>query len=216
MTSLAAVLLSWLLLYKYTLLFGVFFLSALALPLPGNTLLLASGAFASQGYMSYSVALATVLLGNVLGDVAGYTLAVMYGDDILRKLRIKHAYLNVIERYVASHPRMTIFISRFGGTLDPLVNILSGLGGVSFKTFLLFDLLGNLVSLTLVISAGYYLGDYWQNFSDVVTTTGWIIFAILTTGAILVIFRRQIGLSELSAVKRLRRFMRRSIGKYGE
>jgi membrane-associated protein len=216
MTSIAAILLSWLLLYKYTLLFGVFFLSALALPLPGNTLLLASGAFASQGYMNYPLALVTVLLGNVLGDVAGYVLAVIYGDDVIRKLRIKHAYLSAIERYVAHHPRMTIFVSRFAGTLDPIVNILSGLGEVSFKTFLIFDVLGNFVSLTAVISAGYYLGDYWQTFSGVFATAGWIIFAILTAAAILVIFRRQIGFSEFTLIKTIRRRMHKFVDRYSE
>ncbi len=214
MTSLAAMLLSWLLLYKYTLLFGVFFLSALALPLPGNTLLLATGAFASQGYMSYPLALAVVLLGNILGDVAGYALAAIYGDDVIRKLHIKRSYISSVEKYVAHHPRVTIFISRFAGSLDPVVNILSGLGEVSFKTFLIFDILGNFVSLTAVISVGYYLGDYWQTFSGVFATTGWIIFAVLTAGAILVIFRKQIGFSELSFVKRTRHYIRRIIQKY--
>jgi membrane-associated protein len=216
MTSFAAVLLSWLLLYKYTLLFGVFFLSALALPLPGNTLLLATGAFASQGYMNYPLAFASVILGNVLGDVSGYALAAFYGDDVVRKLRIKRSYLNAVERYVAHHPRVTIFISRFAGTLDPVVNILSGLGEVSFKTFFVFDMLGNFVSLGAVISAGYYLGDYWQTFSGIIETAGWIVFAAITAGAILVIFRRRIGLSESSLLKQLRHQARQFMRKYGE
>ncbi len=209
MSSIAAILLSWLLLYKYALLFGVFFLSALALPLPGNTLLFATGAFASQGYMDYSLALGAVFLGNVLGDVAGYVLAARYGDRFIRKLRIKRASLHQMESYVAKHPRMTIFLSRFGGTLDPVVNILSGLGDVSFKTFLIFDGIGNIASLWVVITAGFYFGDYWQTFSGIVSTLGWIIFAILSIVAIVVIFRRQVKGSEHAIVAELRKRARK-------
>jgi membrane protein DedA with SNARE-associated domain len=192
MISVASVLLSWLLLYKYALLFGVFFLSALALPLPGNTLLLASGAFASQGYMNYWFVLSTVLVGNVLGDMVGYVLAAYYGERIVHRLRIKRSHLDAMQRYVVRHPRTTIFLSRFGGMLDPAVNILCGLGEVSFKTFFVFDLLGNLASLGAVLTMGYYLGDYWQSFSGLIATVGWIIFAVLATLALLLIFRRQL------------------------
>ncbi len=216
MTSLAVVLLSWLLLYKYALLFGVYFLSALALPLPGNTLLLASGAFASQGYMSYPLAFLSAMLGNVVGDVSGFLLADIYGERVVEKLRIKRSYLDGVEKYVNRHPRSMIILSRFGGTLDPVVNIIAGLGDVSLKTFLVFDVIGNLASLWVVITAGYYLGDYWQSFSGVATTVGWIVFALLATGGILVIFRRQIGLSESSFVKQFRHRVRKFIRMYGE
>lgn len=213
MTAIFGVLLSWLLLYKYALLFGVFFLSALALPLPGNTLLLATGAFASQGYMNFPLAFLTVLVANVAGDVAGFVLADLYGQRVVEKLRIKRSYLEGMEKYVSRHPRATIFLSRFGGTLDPVVNILSGLGEVSLRTFLIFDVLGNAVSLFLVITAGYYLGDYWQSFSGVVSTIGWIIFALLAAAGIMIIFRRQIGLSESRFVLRARSHVRRFMKK---
>ena len=211
MSSIFAVLLSWLLLYKYTLLFGVFFLSALALPLPGNTLLLATGAFASQGYMSFWLSLLSVLLGNVAGDIAGFVLADIYGEKVIEKMRIKRSYLTGMERYVTRHPRITIVLSRFGGTLDPVVNILCGLGEVSLKTFIIFDIIGNFISLFIVITVGYYLGDYWQSFSGVVSTIGWIIFALLALLGIAVIFRHQIGIPEWRIVRSIRRRIRRFI-----
>jgi membrane protein DedA with SNARE-associated domain len=214
MTSFAAILLSWLLLYKYALLFGVFFLSALALPLPGNTLLLASGAFASQGYMSYSLALMSVMLGNVLGDITGFILADRYGERVAERLRIKRSYLESVEKYVNRHPRTMIVLSRFGGTLDPIVNIIAGLGDISFKTFLVFDVIGNLASLWIVITTGFYLGDYWQSFSGVASIIGWIVFALLAACGILVIFRKQIGLSELTFIKRIKHRMRQFLRRY--
>ena len=209
MTTIAAALLSWLLLYKYTLLFGVFFLSALARPLPGNTLLFATGAFASQGYMSYWVALLVALVGNVLGDVAGYALAAYYGDDVIRRLHIKRTYLAAVERYVANHPRVTIVLSRFGGSLDPVVNVLCGLGEVSIQTFIVFDIIGNLASLLMVLTAGYYFGDYWQTFSSFVSIIGWIAFVALAAAGLTVAFRKRLHITE----PRFLRGMRQRLGR---
>lgn len=216
MTSLIGILLSWLLLYKYLLLFGIFFLSALALPLPGNTLLLASGAFASQGYMNFWLAFSATLLANVLGDVAGYLLTVHYGERVIDKMRLKRSYLRAMENFVARHPRSTIVISRFGGTLDPVVNVLSGLGDVSFRTFIAFDVIGNFCSLLIVITAGYYLGDNWQSFSGIFSTIGWFLFTLLAAFGVLVIFRRQIGLSEMRFMKHLKTRIRRILERLNE
>ena len=49
MSSILSPLLSFLLLYKYVGLLVFTFADAVILPLPGNTILLATGAFASQG-----------------------------------------------------------------------------------------------------------------------------------------------------------------------
>jgi len=218
MSTIAAALLSGLLLYKYFLLFGVFFLSALALPLPGNTLLFAAGAFASQGYMNFWYVLASVLAGNVLGDLAGYLLAARYGERIVRMFRIKRSYLDTIEGYVRKHPRPTIILSRFGGSLDPAVNVLSGMGGVPLRIFLTYDIVGNVISLFLVITAGYYLGDYWQSFSGVISTIGWILFAALAIGGIIVIYRRQVGIKSTSTtfpMHQVRKFWR-TFKQYGQ
>ena len=164
--------------------------------------------------MSYPLALITALIANTAGDVVGFMLADKYGEWTVKRLHIKRSYVDGVEKYVTRHPRATIFISRFGGTLDPVVNILSGLGDVSFSTFLIFDFLGNLVSLTIVITIGYYLGDYWQSFSGVVSTVGWIIFAVLLVIGICIIFRKQIGLSESRLGLGMRRMLRRLNGKF--
>ncbi len=208
MNSIATLLLSWLLLYKYALLLVVFFLSALALPLPGNTILLASGAFVSQGYMNPWLVLASVFAGNVLGDLSGYWLARRYGEVVIDKLRIKRSYLSAVEQYVRMHPGPTIFLSRFGGSLDPVVNVLAGLVDVPAGLFLAYDASGNIVSLGLVLYLGYTLGDYWQSFSGVISIVGWIMFVILALIALVVIFRKQLRLTEISFVKRLLAYVR--------
>ncbi len=187
MNGFVALVLSFLLLYKYWTLFLVFFLSAVILPLPGNTALLAAGAFASQGYFSFWLSFAAAISGNVLGDCFNYVLARRYGRCAIKMLRIRvPSYIERLEEYVKCHPGPTIFLTRFVGSADPLANLLSGFVGIGFGTFLLYDLLGNLVSIGAVLYAGYFLGVSWQDFSGLFIIVGWIVLGFIIVCALVI------------------------------
>ena len=83
MDYLFSLLLSYLLLYRYAVIALVSFLSGLALPLPANTLLLAAGAFSSQGFMDAPVVFFVALVSNVLGDSVGWALTRFWGTKVI-------------------------------------------------------------------------------------------------------------------------------------
>jgi membrane-associated protein len=187
MNSFVALLLSLLLLYKYWALFLIVFVSAIILPLPTNFLLLATGAFASQGYFSFSISLIVAVGANIVGDCLDFFLARQYGRRVIKMLRIRTpAYIERLEHYVEHHPGPTIFLTRFVGTADPLANVLSGFVGVPFSLFLLYDFLGNLVSIGGVLYAGYFLGVHWQDVSGLLSIVGWILVAFVVIAALAV------------------------------
>ena len=160
-------LLTTLLVYKYTLLFAVSFLAALALPLPSSLLLAASGAFAAQGYMNISEVLGVAFLGNVGADVLGYVLAKRYGALLIERvglgqllhLRIYH----MLETWMRQFPQLLVFTTRFITEIGPAVNILAGLTRIPLRTFLIADFVGEACYVLLFGLTGYFLGDAWQN-----------------------------------------------------
>lgn len=171
--------LSFLLLYKYAALFAFIFSSAVLLPLPDNSILLATGAFASQGYFGFWTSLYVSLAANVAGDCFGYFLAKRYGKAALSKLRVRiPPYIDRLDGYLRRHPRRSIFVTRFIGTADSVANVLSGFTGVPFSTFLLWDALGNFVSLFYILYLGYLFGAYWSNVSGILSIAGVILFSI--------------------------------------
>ena len=177
--------LSFLLLYKYVALFAFIFFSAVILPLPDNSILLATGAFASQGYFNFWISLAVALVANVAGDCVGYFLARRYGKAALSRLRVRvPSYIGRLDGYIHRHPRRSIFITRFIGTADVVANVLSGYAGVPFSKFLLWDMLGNFVSLFYILYLGYLFGVYWSNVSGILSIAGFILFAIAFLAAI--------------------------------
>ena len=171
-------LLSYILLYKYLTLFLFIFVGSFLLPLPDNALLLAVGAFASQGYLNVYVCFLVAYSSNVLADILGYYLTYRYGVNILSVLRIKpnnHKFEKV-ENWLKRYAGITVFITRISGPFGPAVNFLSGLIRMPFKKFIFADLSGNLIDIAGLIFCGYFVGNYWQSFLNNIQYFGWLIF----------------------------------------
>ncbi len=172
-------LLSYVLLYKYYAIFVIILSGGIIVPWPENTLLFASGAFASQGYISFWAVFITALVANVLGDLIDYGLTYWWGYKVIKEHHIKkYWYVEKLNIYLRNHAGMTVFLTRFVGTVGPIVNFLSGLAGIPFKKFLAFDILGNAFDIGIFLCIGYALGNVWQNFSSITDTLGWILSGV--------------------------------------
>jgi membrane-associated protein len=168
MDFLLAPLLSFILLYKYVALFAIVYSAAVILPLPSNAMLLAVGAFASQGYVNFWLALAIAVISNTLGDCTDYGITRRYGEAVIRKLKInKVNFFGYLKEEMRADAAITVFTTRFAGSLSPVASFLAGLVQVPFGTFLFFDVLGNFIEPFVALSFGYLVGNYWSNFSGI-------------------------------------------------
>jgi len=185
-TSWFQYLFSFLLLYKYLGLFVVAFVSSVALPIPASVALSAAGGFASQGYLNIYAVLGVTLLGSIMGDMFGFVLAKTYGEKILDKIvffrHLLHssAYYK-FKNYIDDFAPSLIFFSRFLTELSPVTNILAGLTEVSYKSFFIFALLGEIAYTILYGMAGFFLGSEWQNNISFIIKAGVIILSIGVT-----------------------------------
>ncbi len=181
MGVLAQAILPYILLYKYWALFIITFLGSLALPIPAGTLLVASAAFASQGYFNIVVLIIVVISANVLGDNLLYWLARLYGKKVLYKVRFLKNILTsrnfeLIEKRLSKRPGFVIFISRFEVIATLTVNLICGIAKVSYRKFMTFEIMGALVDSTFYAMMGYLFGDSWQAVNNVVGNFSILIF----------------------------------------
>lgn len=181
MGSVLSVLLSYLLLYKYTTLFVVVFISAIVVPLPVNAMLLAVGAFSGQGYFNFWFAVFLAIGANLLGDLVDYGLARKYGAALIRKFAIsRFRFFTQLEAEVRETAFFTVFVTRFASSLGPVVSVLAGAAAMPVWPFISADVVGNGIEIVVVVSLGYILGSYWQDFSGVVgAATGIIVVAVI-------------------------------------
>jgi membrane-associated protein len=191
-------LLSYVLLYRYWTIGIVVYSSALILPLPANAMLLAVGAFSSQGYFNFWIALTIAVIANTLGDLSGYAITRKYGEQVIRLLRLDRVkFFTQLREELRTDAAITVFTTRFASSLSVIGNFLAGLVKVPFKTFLVNDFLGNIIEPFAVLSLGYLVGNYWNDFSSLLE----LIAAIVAVGVVMFI---------------LIRMYRRMMRKYGE
>jgi len=167
---------------------------ALGIPLPATLLLLASGAFVRQGVLDAPLVFGFGLLGSVLGDSGSYCLGRCGGALVL-----KHVEGRALWRQArASFDRrgaLAIFLTRF--ILTPLAlptNLIAGSSRYAYGHFLLFDVLGELVWITLYGGLGYAFADQWETISDLAgNLTGVLIglLALVAGGALAFRARRR-------------------------
>lgn len=168
MNFLLSPLLSFVLLYKYVAIFILEYIAAIIVPLPCVAMLLAVGAFASQGYFNFWLSLAAATIGNILGDCTDYGITRKYGEIVIKKLRIDRIrFFRYLKEELRTDAAINVFITRFAGYLGPVVSILSGLVEMPFKTFLFFGSIGNLIEALVALSIGYIVGNYWSNFPGI-------------------------------------------------
>lgn len=173
MNALIQHILPFLLLYKYGALFAITFIAAFIIPIPPGTIIMASSAFAYEGYLSFGWVLVVAIAGNILGDNAGYWLARTYGRKWLSKVPAFNKILNSeryqsIERRIARRPGFLIFISRFEVFTNLAVNLIAGLGKVNYRKFLWYEAIGEILQVALYGAVGYIFGSNWQAVSAII------------------------------------------------
>ncbi len=194
MSFIVHAILPYLLLYKYWAIFMITLVAALAFPIPPGTLLMASAAFASQGYLSFFWVVAIGSLGNIVGDNIGYFLARRYGKRVLSRIGFKKTlesekYAN-IERRIQKHPGFLIFITRFEVFSNLAVNIICGLGRVPYGKYLFFEAIGEIAQVLIYCTIGYFVGDNWPAISALIGK--FLLVIIVAAALVIAIFWKRI------------------------
>ena len=183
MNFLIQIILPYILLYKYLALFVITFLSSIFLPVPAGSLLIATSAFASQGYFSFFPLVLIVILANVLGDNICYWLARLYGTKILsffgfRKI-LKSPKTERVEKRIREKAGFIIFSSSVDVITSLIVNLIAGISKVSVKKFMLFEAIGVIIETCFYAGLGYLFGDSWQAINNLIGNFSIILFLAL-------------------------------------
>jgi membrane protein DedA with SNARE-associated domain len=97
-----------------------------------------------------------------------YGLTRYYGESLVRLVRLhKFKFYEQLQDELRTDAAITVFITRFAGSLSPVASFLSGLVVVPFGTFFFYDLLGNIIEPGAALTIGYAVGNYWSDFSSV-------------------------------------------------
>lgn len=148
--------------FTYVGLLIVLVLCGLGLPVPEDAVLLTGGFLAHRGLVQYPIALAISFVGVITGDCSLFFLGRRLGTGLLRYFGLMHPNsrrsIARMRSFMDRHGHRAIFYGRFLAGLRALVYLSAGSLGVPTSRFLMYDLLGAIISVPLVVSVGYLFG----------------------------------------------------------
>ena len=168
--------------YGSPVLFGVVTIAAAGLPLPIALLLVVTGSLVSQGVMSLWLAILLAGTGSVIGDNIGYAIGRWGGSALIERFsRLVGGpeKLHAAEAKARQWGGAGVFLTRWLLTpLGPAVNLVSGTAGYPWGWFLLWDVLGEFLSVTIYILLGRAFSDRVVELSAVLGDLSWTLVAL--------------------------------------
>jgi membrane-associated protein len=160
----------------YAILFLIVFCETglVILPLlPGDSLLFAAGAFAALGAFKLPLLLLLLMLAAILGDSVNYWIGARIGPRAFSgNVRfLKASYLQRTTEFYERHGGKTIVLARFVPIVRTFAPFVAGVGRMHYPRFLLYNVAGGVVWVTLFTVAGYFFGNIpavKENFSLVI------------------------------------------------
>ena len=183
--------------YGYAAVFAIVGMESLGIPLPGETILIAAGAYAGSTHrMSvwgiFAVAAAGAIVGDNIGfwigDKGGYRLLRRYGHHI----RFDESRMKVGRLVFDTHGGKVVFFGRFISILRTYAAFLAGTNKMSWRRFLPWNASGGIVWAAAYSFGAYAAGNALKRASRPIDI-GLGVAAVVLVTAFLVAVRRHAG-----------------------
>jgi membrane protein DedA with SNARE-associated domain len=165
-------------------------------PVPEELIQLTAGFAAHEGPLRLGLAVLASWLGIVAGDSIFFVIARRHGSAVLGMRAVRRvltpARREQLVRHYARHAFLTVMVSRHLSALRLAAYALAALHGVPLRTFVLADGLSAMLSVPLVVGAGYLFSAHLaQARRDVRIAEIAVLGALIATAAVVVAYRRR-------------------------
>lgn len=153
------------------LLFGFF--------LPGDSLLITAGLFASRGDISIVWLIVFTFIAAVLGDACGFYIGKKLGNYLYLKpdsFFFKRKHLIRAHQFYEKYGGKTIIIARFVPIVRTFAPTVAGAARMQYSRFFTYNVVGAFLWICSMCLGGYYLG---QAFGDKINNYIHILIAVV-------------------------------------
>lgn len=149
----------------YVILFAIIFAETgfVVTPfLPGDSLLFVAGTLAGKGYINIIVLYVTFLAAAILGDTVNYWIGHFLGPKVFQKKNARlfnPAYLEKTRMFFDKYGGKAIILARFIPIVRTFAPFVAGIGSMNYSKFILYNVIGGFVWVSLFTFGGYFLGS---------------------------------------------------------
>jgi membrane-associated protein len=141
--------------------------------LPGDSLLFAAGAIAATGVMDVYFLFLILSIAAIAGDTVNYSIGKAFGPRVFKEnVRfLKKEYLDRTHAFYEKHGGKTIIIARFMPIIRTFAPFVAGVGTMSYKRFISFNVVGGVLWIFLFLFTGFLFGNIkavQENFSFII------------------------------------------------
>ena len=134
--------------------------------LPGDSLLVTAGLFAARGDLDVSTLIICLSLAAILGDTLGYNIGASTGPRLFSRpdsLLFNRKHLMTTKEFYERHGPFTIVIARFVPIVRTFAPVVAGVGAMTYKRFIAYNVIGAIGWVLSMILGGYFLGQMIPN-----------------------------------------------------
>lgn len=149
----------------YAILFGIVFAETgfVITPfLPGDSLLFAAGAISALGSLNIVGVTLLLIIAAVIGDTANYWIGHFFGQKIVDNPKItiiNQEHIDKTEQFYKKYGGKTIILARFVPIVRTFAPFVAGVGTMEYGKFIIYNVIGGVVWVTLFTLAGYFFGN---------------------------------------------------------
>jgi membrane-associated protein len=136
---------------------------ALIFFLPGDSLLVVAGLYASDGIVNIWGLNIVLPLCAIVGDATSYFIGQRTGPSIFsrpKSLLFNPAHVIAARDFYEKHGGKAIIIARFMPVVRTFVPVVAGIAGMPYRRFALYNVIGAFAWVMSMTLMGYFLGDF--------------------------------------------------------
>lgn len=130
--------------------------------LPGDSMLFAAGTFAAMGSLDKWYLAVSLAIAAILGDTVNYWIGYIVGPRVFTSSSSKFLnkkHLTRSHEFYEKYGGKTIIIARFMPIIRTFAPFVAGIGRMTYIKFLLYNITGGILWISLFIFGGYYFGN---------------------------------------------------------
>jgi membrane-associated protein len=129
--------------------------------LPGDSLLFVAGALAGAGVLNIEILIVSLIVAAVLGDSLNYWIGHTTGMKVLdmKFSFVKKEHLEKTHEYFEKYGGFTIVIARFVPFIRTFAPFLAGVGKMSYRWFIMYNITGAVLWICAFLLTGYFFGS---------------------------------------------------------
>jgi len=172
---------------------GVLLLEAIALPVPGETVLLTAAIYAGAGRLNVYVVIVVGTIATFLGSFIGYLIGRTGGRALItrygRYVGLNARRFAAAEAFFQRQGAKIVVFARFIDGLRQANGIIAGTSGMAWQRFLIFNAIGAVVWVTTWTLVGDLAGSHVETIYNDIVKYFWLALGVVVLGVIALVIR---------------------------